>query len=98
MVVDNEPYVTYQLAPEPGVGMTLSFKEERLESLAWCLQLPTEDSSVWSVESEIRRKEFHDEWLLKKLGEPPYRFHWGEIVSEYDPKGASSAIIVAYDR
>lgn len=97
-VVDNEPYVTYQFDPEPGAGMTLSFKGERLESLAWSLQMPAEDPSNWSVETEIRRKDFHDQWLRRELGEPPYRYGWGEIASVYDSKGASSAIIMVYGR
>lgn len=98
MVVENGPHVTYRVAPEPGVGATLLFKDERLENLAWAFAMPDETEVDWSEESEMRRKKCHEEWLLKELGKPPYRFKWGEVVSEYDAKGVSSAIMLVYDR
>lgn len=96
VVVENAPYVTYRIAPESGIGATLSFKDQRLEYLAWAFQLPAEAEQDWSEESEMKRMKVHDEWLRRELGEPPYRFDWGEVVSEYDAKGVSSAIIVVY--
>ena len=38
----------------------------------------------------------HDEWLRLELGEPPYRFPWGQLESNFDSKGCASAIIVSY--
>jgi hypothetical protein len=95
-VVENAPFATYRIAPEPGIGATLLFKDEHLEYLAWGFALPGETASDWSEESEMRRKQLHEEWLFKELGRPPYRFDWGSIVSEYDAKGVSSAIILTY--
>ena len=50
----------------------------------------------WTEKNELARKELHDEWLLRELGPPPYRYEWGNLSSEYDPKGCVSDIIVAY--
>lgn len=98
VAVENGPFVTYRVAPEPGVGATLLFNGERLENVAWAFTMPDEAEGDWSEESEMRRKKVHEDWLQKELGNPPYRFNWGEVSSEYDPKGVSSAIIVVYDR
>jgi hypothetical protein len=98
VIVENGPYVTYQVTPESGIGATLLFKGGQLKNVAWAIQMPHESESTWSEESEVQRKELHDSWLLKELGKPPYQFRWGQIVSEYDAKGVSSAIIVVYDR
>jgi hypothetical protein len=98
VVVDNPPYVTYRISPESGIGATLCFKDQRLEYLAWGLSMPTEAEQDWSEESELKRMKIHDEWLRSELGQPPYRFSWGRVVSEYDAKSVSSAIIVVYDR
>lgn len=95
--VENAPYVTYRIRPEPGIGATLLFEGQELRNVGWAIVMPGEDDGDWSVESEMRRKSLHDDWLQKELGEPPYRFSWGEIVSEFDAKGVSSAIIVVYD-
>ncbi len=98
VVVENGPFVTYRVAPEPGVGATLLFNGERLENIAWAFSMPGETEDEWSEESEMKRKKLHEEWLLKELGRPPYQFKWGEVASEYDAKGVSSAIMVVYDR
>jgi len=98
VIVENGPFVTYRVAPEPGVGATLLFRNDRLENIAWAFAMPDETADDWSEILELQRKKRHEDWLLKELGEPPYRFNWGEIVSEYDAKGVSSAIILVYDR
>ncbi len=98
VVVENGPFVTYRVAPESGVGATLLFKDERLENIAWAFKMPDETEDDWSEESEMQRKRIHEAWLLKELGEPPYRYRWGEVTSEYDAKGVSRAIMVVDDR
>ncbi len=95
-VVENEPYLTYRIRPEAGVGATVLFEGEKLKNVAWAVALPDEPQSDWSEASEMRRKRLHDDWLCREFGEPPYRFAWGSIASEYDAKGVSSAIIVVY--
>lgn len=98
LVVENAPYVTYRIHPETGVGATLQFRDEKLLNLGWAIIMPGETDADWSVDSEMRRKHLHEEWLLKELGNPPYRFSWGRVVSDFDAKGVSSAIIAAYAR
>jgi hypothetical protein len=98
IVVENGPYVTFSVDLESGVGATLSFKNEHLQDLSWSLKMSAFEEEGWSEESEMKRKKLHDDWLHDALGEPPYRYKWGEVVSEYDAKGVSSAIIVVYDR
>lgn len=98
VIAENGPYVTYRLTPEAGIGATLLFKGEQLENFSWAHLMADESECTWSEESEMQRLAIHDAWLHKELGKPPYHFHWGRIVSEYDAKAVSSAIIVAYDR
>jgi hypothetical protein len=50
----------------------------------------------WSKESEIKRKKLNDEWLKKQVGLSPYKYEWGEIVSQFDPRSGSSAIVIRY--
>jgi hypothetical protein len=52
----------------------------------------------WSAELELERKAKHDQWLREELGEPPYRYDWGRVASEFDPKGLASEIIVVYEK
>ena len=52
--------------------------------------------SNWSKEKEMETKRLHDNWLLKHLGSPPYEYRWGEISSVYDPRSASSEILIRY--
>jgi hypothetical protein len=57
-------------------------------------KIPSWDN--WSEEEEMRIKDKHDCLLKRYLGDPPYKFDWGEITSNYDPRSASSQIIIRY--
>lgn len=57
-------------------------------------KIPSWDN--WSEKEEIKIKDKHDSLLKEYLGEPPYKFDWGEITSNYDPRSASSQIIIRY--
>ncbi len=50
----------------------------------------------WSESKELKRKESHDKWLEKNIGKPPYKYSWGEISSNYDPRSGSSMITIKY--
>lgn len=52
--------------------------------------------NTWSEDNELERKSKHDKWLRKVLGPPPYRYDWGEITSNYDPRSGSSMITIRY--
>ncbi len=51
----------------------------------------------WSESRAKQKKEEHDEWLLRNIGKPPYKFPWGEISSTYDPRSGSSKITIKYN-
>lgn len=96
VLVDNEPHMTYRFRPEPGIAAAAYFDGARLRTLSWQLELPSDLENIWTVEQELERKRVHDNWLLNEVGQPPYRFSWGRLESNYDPKGCTSAIIVNY--
>lgn len=50
----------------------------------------------WSESLELKKKETHDKWLEKNIGKPPYKYIWGEISSNYDPRSGSSMITISY--
>lgn len=64
------------------------------------LSLSSNDSSTawnnWSEDDELRKKNKHDKWLLNNVGKPPYKYLWGEISSNYDPRSGSSMITIRY--
>ena len=96
VVVNNEPWITYNFAPEAGVSCSATFEGERLRQVFLLLRMPTDDPSNWTAELEQKRKLKHDEWLRAELGPPPYEYPWGNIASEFDPRGCASDIIVSY--
>ena len=62
----------------------------------------SDDGSVpswtnWSEYKELKRKDLHDKWLGENIGKPPYRYAWGEISSNYDPRSGSSMITIKYN-
>jgi hypothetical protein len=64
------------------------------------LSLTCNDSSTawnnWSENEELNKKDKHDKWLLNNIGKPPYKYFWGEISSNYDPRSGSSMITIRY--
>lgn len=50
----------------------------------------------WSESREMQKKEFHDKWLEKNIGQPPYSYTWGLMASSYDPRSGSSSINITY--
>jgi hypothetical protein len=62
------------------------------------MKTKSDEPEAWSVEKELLRKREHEEWLLEAIGQPPYKYHWGRVASEFDPKGLASEIIIVYDR
>ena len=96
--VDNEPHITYRIRPESGVTATVYFLGDRLNGITWLHALPPDKEREWTEELEMERKQLHDDWLMKEIGAPPYRYAWGRISSEYDPRGCVSDIILDYAR
>ena len=50
----------------------------------------------WSEKEEQKRKAEHDQWLKMNIGKTPYKYSWGEISSNYDPRSGSSMITIRY--
>jgi hypothetical protein len=57
---------------------------------------PDENWANWSEANELARKKLHDDVLANTIGQPPYRYPWGEIQSMYDPRSGGSSISIHY--
>lgn len=77
---------------------TLWFDGEPLARLELSMVMPTEATSWddYSEDRELARKAKHDAWLAGQLGPLPWQFTWGNVTSEFDPRGGSSTIVITY--
>ncbi len=100
---DHNGYWRYALRPQKLDGdlftVALYFqKDGRLEFVS--LGILEDDHALswsnWSREQQEHRKEMHDQWLKEHLGLPPYEYDWGGILSQYDPRSATSTITIRY--
>lgn len=94
----NEGWRHYEINPEEGVAGTVIFKGDQIDRVFLAMSMPSDKSQEWTVELELERKVIHDQWLREHLGKSPYDYAWGRVVSEFDPKGLASEIIVQYER
>lgn len=94
--VVNQGWVTLHVELEPGVHGSLIFKDDRLIQVTATMDLASEETEEWSESSELRRKSQHDAWLRSELGNPPYRYLWGSVDSEFDSKSCSSDIVITF--
>jgi len=94
----NQKWWHVEFAPEPGIAGTLIFAGDQLDSANMLLEIPADATGEWTVDLELQRKAEHDRWLRTKLGDPPYKYQWGAVSSEFDAKAVVSEIIVVYDR
>lgn len=88
----------YEIDPEPGIAGTVFFEGDRMDRVFLMMSMPSDDSKQWSEACEFERKSRHDAWLRTELGKPPYEYPWGQVTSDYDPKGCASEIIIVYGR
>ncbi|MDD7793074.1 hypothetical protein [Clostridium sp. 'White wine YQ'] len=93
-------YLKPQLIGKDKFIMTLVFNPSDMIYLVnICLSnegdKPTWDN--WSQYEVLKIKNKNDEWLEKNIGKPPYKYSWGEISSNYDPRSGSSMISIRYD-
>lgn len=94
----RDSFETYRLTPEPGIIASTNFRNMRLLNVSISIGLPDDSRGNQSVEHELVRKKKHDEWLLRELGRPPYRYDWGEVTSYFYHQHCESEIIVSYDQ
>ncbi len=102
VVVRNGLWCTYRLQDiaqaSSRLCVVLQFHGEQLQSLNlthFSERFGTSWSD-WSEEQELARKAFHEDWLTRELGIRLGHYPWGDISSNYDPKGGSSSIIIRY--
>ena len=103
LFLTNEGYSDYQLTVEHpddlGVAMILIFKEDTIESVEFnpLWEGSPRSWSEWSLETEMEIKRKNDLFLKENLGEPPYQYSWGRVVSVFDKRDQASDIIVTYE-
>lgn len=80
-----------------GIYLSLGFEGDKLQRVGLSFI-----SKIGDDVKDLREK--HDRFLLQELGKPSekndyrtlYRFPWGEITSEFDPRGGSSQILIRW--
>lgn len=94
----NADWSHYEIDPEERWSGTVIFDGERIDRVFLSMKLGSSDPADWTVEREKDKQANHDSWLEEELGPAPYRYTWGRVVSDFDPKGLASEIIVVYGR
>lgn len=99
--VVNEPYHSYSLGAqriaERSFFVVLYFYGQQLESIDLAHGAPEFGTSGdWSEEGELKRKQWHDDWLRGQTGHASHVYKWGEVGSNYDPRSGGSSIIIRY--
>jgi hypothetical protein len=87
-LIDNDEFIMVLLFNPEGI---IEFVQLGLTKNG---AIPTWDN--YSKDIEIDKKGKHDQWLKRKVGNPPYKFSWGEVSSNYDPRSGSSMITIKY--
>ncbi len=77
-------------------GILLTFEDASLRYVDIASRVPDVPLAARSGHSEKRRKTEHDRILKRWLGRPPYRFGWGSVESELDPKTGDASITISY--
>lgn len=95
-IKEVDPSTTYRIFPESGVIASVRFRTGVLEMVSILFEMAGDSEDNWTRDRELVRKAVHDQWLLKELGLPPYRFSWGDIESLFDEKACVSEIVVGY--
>lgn len=77
------------------------FHVEQLTEVELFYLLPNEPESSgwenWSEAQEVERKALHETQLQATLGESPYEFEWGKVLSVYDSRSGASHLIIRYN-
>ena len=90
---------TYSAATASGTeefALTLLFFGARLAEIHLAKIKAGASWANWSKENELKTEEEHNRLLAAVLGQPPYQFSWGEVLSVFDPKSGASKIVVRY--
>lgn len=93
----NGSFETYRFLPEPGIVATTDFRDGRLLNVSFLFSMDDDSEETLSVKRELERKQKHDEWLRETLGDPPYRYNWGHVASDFCHQHCESDIMVVYE-
>jgi hypothetical protein len=100
---DQYGYTRYSLRPQDLLGerwsVFLYFNPDQMLEMVSLSMLEDEKMSSWehwSEEKELEKKAKHDAFLVQYLGKPPYKYKWGEVSSQYDPRSGSSDVTIQY--
>lgn len=93
----NGTFETYRFLPEPGIVATIDFRDGRLLNVSMLFSMQDDSEDNLSVEHELQRKQKHDDWLRATLGDPPYRYNWGHVSSDFYHQHCESDIMVVYE-
>lgn len=50
----------------------------------------------WTLDNEMNLQDTNEKWLKRLIGNPPYDFSWGSILSKFDARAGSSYIEIRY--
>lgn len=92
-VVVNEPWITYEVRFESDFLGDIVFYSQRLIEVRFLMDDIGSANEKWSETRELARKKTHDNWLASQLGPPPYKYDWGTILSDFDPRSGSNVIV-----
>jgi len=96
------PFTSYNVhvdVPERGpVFATLYFRDGVIATVSFYKDDGSRSWADWSDDTERALQVEYEAWLTTELGPPPHAFSWGTAESIYDPRSASSAIVVSYAR
>ena len=85
------------ITTELDLGLTLGFLPGGgLQRISGQFVRPEIRVTEWSREKEDVIKRFHDQWLKEQLGNPPYQFDWGRVLSIVEPHWYSANIVIDY--
>lgn len=99
---DNDIYSNYYLTQLIGEIKFIIRVYFNPENIIYSVNMSiTKDGNIpnwdnWSEQEQLIKKDEHDKWLQNNIGSAPYKFSWGEISSNYDPRSGSSKIAIRY--
>lgn len=101
-VIENQEFEQiyiglYELYPNYTFGLYLQFFKNTLFDITLSAYPKTYSSwEDWTEAQQERETKANDQFLLDTLGQPPYVYSWGRIVSCYDQRSGNSFIIISY--
>lgn len=93
-------YLKPQLIGKDKFIITLIFNQDDMiyfVNICLCSDEGVPTWNNWSKNKVLKIKDKNDKWLENNIGKSPYKYSWGEISSNYDPRSCSSMITIRYN-